>query len=79
MARRAAVNERRELTETYCGVEFTSGPVLYQPGEAVNAVITLMYWPHSIYDAIVPGATFTVREAHHIVGYGSVERWWTEG
>jgi hypothetical protein len=32
-----------------------------------------MYWPNVSYDSLVPGATFTVREGPHIVGFGIVK------
>ncbi len=33
-----------------------------------------MYWPHSAYESLVPGATFTVREGAQVVGYVQVMR-----
>jgi hypothetical protein len=32
----------------------------------------LMYWPHPVYESLVAGATFTIREGAQVVGYGRV-------
>jgi hypothetical protein len=39
------------------------------------AVLTLMYFPHPMYDRLKPAVTFTVREGPKVVGYGTVRRW----
>lgn len=59
--------------ETYLGVTFARGPLEIIPGEPFIVELILMYWPNVKYDALIPGATFTIREGPHTVGYGSVE------
>ena len=59
-------------TETYLGVAFVGGPVEIIAGESFHAELALAYWPNIAYDALIPGATFTVREGPHVVGYGAV-------
>ena len=72
-------NQRKALLvdnvaqETYLGVTLVGGPSNVVAGEPLLAELALMYWPNVTYDSLVPGATFTVREGPHIVGYGSVK------
>ena len=76
---RKAILAGNEIQETYLGVAFSSGPENVEPGETFNAELVLMYWPHPIYDSLVPGATFTIREGAQIVGYGKVKQIFTDG
>jgi hypothetical protein len=41
----------------------------------MSVVLTLMYFPHRMYDKLTAGATFTVREGSKIVGHGEIRRW----
>jgi len=72
-------NQRKAITfgnviqEEYLGVEFVSGPENIVPGESFLAELALLYWPDVTYEALASGATFTVREGPHIVGYGTVK------
>ena len=59
--------------ETYLGVMFENGPAQIVPGQPFLADLVLMYWPNIKYEGLVPGATFTIREGAHTVGYGRVE------
>ena len=59
--------------ETYLGVTFVRCPEQIIAGESFLAELVLMYWPNIKYEALVPGATFTIREGPHTVGYGTVE------
>lgn len=71
---RRAIFAGNEIQETYLGVAFLSGPEKVEPGEAFRAELALIYRPHLGYGALVPGATFTIREGARIVGYGEVKR-----
>lgn len=73
--RRAIVADGNHLTEQYIGVAFHSGPTVPVAGVPMITSITLMYFPHPMYEALKPGTTFTVREGAQVVGYGSVCRW----
>jgi hypothetical protein len=59
--------------ETYFGVTFVSGPAQIRPGQSFLADLVLMYWPNINYERLIAGATFTIREGPHTVGYGRVE------
>ena len=71
---RKAITVGNEITETYLGVVFQSGPENVRFGEPLEANALLMYYPNPEYDSVVPGATFTVREGARVVGYGQVKR-----
>ena len=71
---RRAIAIGNEIQETYLGVAFVSGPEKVEPGESFLAELRLMYWPHPMYESLVPGATFTIREGAQVVGYGQVRR-----
>jgi translation elongation factor EF-Tu-like GTPase len=70
---RRAITIGNEVQETYLGVSFVSGPEKVEPGEAFLAELLLMYWPHPVYESLVPSATFTIREGAQVVGYGRVK------
>jgi hypothetical protein len=59
-------------TEHYLGVAFLQGPPEYVAGQPARSGLALIYWPNVDYDALQPGATFTVREGPSIVGYGAI-------
>jgi hypothetical protein len=78
-------NQRKALLannvtqETYLGVAFVHGPSKVVAGESFLAELALMYWPNVSYDSLVPGATFTLREGPHIIGFGTVQTAPTNG
>jgi hypothetical protein len=76
--RHAIVAEGNRLVETYCGVAFASGPNHIDAAQPYPVTMMLMYWPHPIYDAVVPGAGFTLREGPMIVAFGEITRRWTQ-
>lgn len=65
----------RFIGEEYLGVMFERGPDSPELGTPLHVRLSLMYWPAHGYEALTPGATFTVREGATIVGYGTVLRW----
>jgi len=60
--------------EEYLGVAFHSGPDEVKIGEELRVELALLFYPHPAYDTLKSGVTFTVREGHRIVAYGSVLR-----
>lgn len=64
------------LAEKYLGVCFWSGVDRIEPGETVTARLALMYHVDSpdLYEDVIPGAEFTVREGPKVVGFGTVLR-----
>ena len=62
-----------QCQETYLGVIFVSGPNDVRVGEPIEAEAELMYYPLPEHDAVVPGATFTLREGSRVVGFGRVK------
>ena len=54
------------------GIAFHDGPHVPLVGSEMRVVMTLMYYPHPMYDELEPGVTFTVREGAQIVAYGAV-------
>ena len=59
----------------FIGVAFHDGPAIPEAGAEMMVVLTLMYFPHPMYEQLKPGVTFTVREGAKIVAYGTVRRW----
>jgi hypothetical protein len=59
----------------FIGVAFDQGPATPEVGTEMMVALTLIYFPHPMYDQLQPGVTFTVREGAKIVGYGRVRRW----
>ena len=70
---RQAVIRGNEIQETYLGVVLLSGPDRLEFGEQYLVDLGLMYYPQVAYESVVPGATFTIREGPHIVGFGQVK------
>jgi len=68
-----AVGTDSVAEETYLGVAFKKGPAQIVPRQPFLADLVLVYWPNIKYEGLVPGATFTIREGAHTVGYGRVE------
>jgi hypothetical protein len=70
---RKALRDNNVAQETYLGMTFVGGPSNVVAGQSFLAELALTYWPNISYDSLVAGATFTIREGPHIVGYGSVQ------
>jgi GNAT superfamily N-acetyltransferase len=70
--RRAIVADGNRLVEEYIGVAFHKGPAIPEVGTEMIVVMTLIYSPNRMYDALKPGVTFTLREGSQVVGYGRV-------
>ncbi len=64
---RRAVVEGNEIRELYLGVAFLSGPENIELGKSFSAELALIYYPNPIYDALIPDATFTIREGARIM------------
>ena len=62
------------IREAYLGVQFAREPAVISPGETAQMTMTLIYHPVVNYEAVVPTATFTIREGGSIVGYGTVTK-----
>ena len=73
--RKALVADGNHVTEEYIGVAFHDGPPIPEAGVEMKVVLTLMFYPHPMYEKLRSGVTFTVREGPQIVGYGTVGRW----
>ena len=71
---RQAKLEGNTLVEKYQGVIFLDEYLAIEPGQTVEVTMALMYYhePNVLYEDVLPGATFTVREGSNIVGYGTV-------
>ncbi|MBC7528771.1 MAG: hypothetical protein H7308_14650 [Chthonomonadaceae bacterium] len=67
--RQAAV-ENNEITDEHLGVRIVDSPFKYRLGESAWFTLVLLYEVN--YNALIPEATFTVREGPIIVGYGKV-------
>ena len=61
--------------EEYIGIAFHDGPEIADVSTEMVVELTLIYFPHPMYEQLKPGITFTVREGPKIVGYGTVRRW----
>ncbi len=72
--RSAALDADGVNREPYQGVRFVDGPREYGLGASALASFELMYFPSNRYDEVVAGATFTIREGGHVVGFGQVEQ-----
>ncbi len=70
--RKAIVDENNVGQEEYLGVAFLKGPEVIEFGKPLSVQLVLMYHPYVGYAKLVPGATFTIREGGHVVGYGEV-------
>jgi hypothetical protein len=71
---RQARIEGNTLVERYQGVMLLDEYLRIEPGNTVEVTMALAYYqqPDTLYEDVVPGATFTVREGPNIVGYGVV-------
>jgi hypothetical protein len=75
--RQAVIRDGNQLTEAYLSVAFCDGPQHVEPGQPARTTMALIS-PKTDYSAAVPGATFTMRILDRIIGYGKIERRWTE-
>ncbi|MEM8861388.1 MAG: hypothetical protein AAGD96_23945 [Chloroflexota bacterium] len=58
--------------EEYLGVFIRPcGKIMY-PGDTMNLIFDLMYYPGLKYEQVKPDATFTLRDGGLITGYGTV-------
>src|SRR5215207_11461796 len=71
---RRAVTAGNRIQETYLGVVFLSGPEAVAFSEPIWVEMGLLYYPNPMYDTLIPGATFTIREGPKVVGFGEVKR-----
>jgi hypothetical protein len=71
---RQAITAGNVIEETYLGVAFLSGPEKFEAGEPFLAEFALIFYPHPVYDALIPGVAFTIREGPIVVGFGKVKR-----
>ena len=71
---REAKREGNTCVERYQGVVFMDEYLQIEPGETVAVCMLLAFYqtPDVLYENVVPGATFTLREGPNIVGYGVV-------
>ncbi len=69
------------LAEEYLGIAFSDGPKTdpLPQGVPLEIVLSLCYGPSAMYDTVVPGATFTLREGPKVIGFGEVTRRWKLG
>lgn len=67
-------DDGRTLTEDYLGICFSGDGGALLPCERYDVQLKLIYCPYPGYDALVTGATFTIREGAKIVGYGCVSK-----
>ena len=65
--------------ENYLGVAFVGAAADVVAGQPFVAELALLYWPNVSYYALVPGATFTLREGPQVVGFGTVKTAPTNG
>jgi len=70
--REAQIGAGNLFTEHYLGVCVKDAADELSPGLTSDVTLVLMYWPNEKYEDVVPGATFTLREGPHIVGFGRV-------
>jgi len=61
--------------ELYLGVCFTGPDEEMALGLEHDVVLALLWWPEVDHGELGPGSTFTIREGHHIVGFGRVLDW----
>jgi len=64
----------RHITDEYLPVAFWAGPDSIPISAPFTLTVLLMYAPDPIYDRVVPGAEFTIREGPKIIGHGTVLR-----
>ncbi len=68
----------KHVLDEYLGVSFWGGPDPIPVSHPLTITLLLAYAPDPIYHAVIPGAEFTIREGHKIIGHGRVLRRWVE-
>lgn len=58
--------------ESYLGVQFAGGGEFLAPGTEHEIRMELSFSDQVDYSALTPGATFTVRDGPHVIGFGKV-------
>ena len=58
--------------EEYLGVFIRPCGKIFYPGDTLDLILDLMYFPSLQYEKVKPEATFTLREGALIAGYGKV-------
>ena len=71
-SQRIAITDGNVGLEHYLGVCFVGGPETIEPGQTAGVSFVLIYFPVEPYEAVVSGATFTLREGSTVVGFGTV-------
>lgn len=66
------IGEHEVGIENYLGVSFLGNERILELGYQYEVELALIYHPEISYDAIIKGATFTVREGRRIVAFGEV-------
>lgn len=74
--RRAILDEHNHDTQAHFGITFESGPRVVPRDAEFIATAFLTFYPGVDYKEYVPGATFTMREGHKVVGFGTIKRVW---
>lgn len=71
---RQAKLQGNTIVERYQGVVFMDEYLQIEPGERVDVIMALAFYqqPDVLYENVVPGATFTLREGADIVGFGEI-------
>ena len=78
MQRKPIIADGNRLTELYLGIAFTDGPHKVELGQPMKTTMLLAYGPMVDDKAVVPDATFTLREGVRIIGYGKILKRWIE-
>jgi hypothetical protein len=73
--RHAIIDDRGCSTEQYIGVAFHDSPAMPDLGTEMKVVLSLMYFPHQMYEKPTLGVAFTVREGSKVVAHGEIRRW----
>ena len=55
------------------GADFVAVVTSFIAAHLFVAELALLYWPNMSYDELTPGATLSLREGPHIVGFGAVK------
>jgi hypothetical protein len=69
------ITSNKFIDEEMLGVLFERGPENPKIGESLGVTLVLLFWPSAAYEALAPGATFTIREGANVVGFGTVIAW----
>jgi hypothetical protein len=64
----------RCCTDPFISVAFWAGDDPIPISRPFRVTLYLWYYPHEMYHACQPGATFTLREGSKIIGHGEITR-----